>query len=191
VLTHRAALGTLVVVGAQRGGETIGSIGPELLGEVIGGLAQHRIGHREDGHRGSIILFEGDAGGAGEVIGEVPHVGDGGGPKGVDGLGIVAHCTQVGVGPAHAAHDVGLDWIGVLVFVDEDMVEQITQRPSRRARGEAPPEQQEVVVVEDIVGPLAGGVGGEDRAEVVVVVGTPRIVGVENIGELGLAAHHA
>ena len=61
--------------------------------------------------------------GANSTLGEGPHVLDCGVAEPVDGLGIVAHDGDGGTAVAEGVDDVGLNGVGVLKLVDEDMVE--------------------------------------------------------------------
>ena len=158
---------------------------------MVVGLTEHTVGDGKDRHRRAIVLLEHDAGCAGEVLGEVPHVLDGRGTEAIDRLGVIADGGQIGVGPTHSPHDVGLDGIGVLVFVDQDVVEQVAKGIAGRADCERSPEEQHVVIVEHIVGSLLRRVRSEDRLEIVGVISAPRVVVFEYDVELDLGAHHA
>ncbi|MEZ5342968.1 MAG: hypothetical protein R2706_16445 [Acidimicrobiales bacterium] len=136
-------------------------------------------------------MLERDDFGAGELHPKVPHVRDGGRAESVDGLSVVANGAQVGVWPTHALDNARLDWIGVLVFVDQDVVEQATECVAGGANGEATPKQQQVVEVEDLLFAFASGVGRENYFEIVEVFGAPRVVGVEHLTQLGLAVDHS
>ena len=59
------------------------------------------------------------------MVRELPHVVRARGAEAIDGLRVVAHRGELR-GRAHATHDVGLQGVGVLVLVDEDMVEHGT-----------------------------------------------------------------
>ena len=90
-----------------------------------------------------------------------------------------------------AVEDVGLQRVRVLVLVDEDVVELLGQlRPGLRRGRECFPEQEQVVVVERLLRPLALGVGAQDLADAVDVVGAPRIVPSDHVVELAPGVHH-
>jgi len=76
---------------------------------------------------------------------------------------------------AEGAEDVALDQVGVLVLVDQDVVELPGQhRPHRRVPHRGTPVEQEVLEVEQVLGALALRVAGEDRAQSLDVVEAPR-----------------
>ena len=88
--------------------------------------------------------------------GEVEDVARRGGPEAVDGLGVVAHHGEAGPVRAQRVEDVGLQRVGVLVLVDEDVVEgAATAAASLGRASQRPPEQQQVVEVEHVLGSLA------------------------------------
>ena len=90
--------------------------------------------------------------GAGEALLEVEDVAHGGGAEGVDGLRVVADAGDAGAVRAQQRDDVGLQRVGVLVLVDEHVVEALAHAGAAGRVGEqAAPEQQQVVVVEHLL----------------------------------------
>ncbi len=85
-----------------------------------------------------------------------------------------------------------MDQVGVLVFVHQDVVEPLTECGADGGVGHCrAPVQQEILEVEEAVVPLARGVGREDRAEPLDVVGAPREPADHRLLQWHLAAHHA
>src|SRR5215211_6399572 len=111
-------------------------------------------------------------GGVREPTRELEDVPDGGGAEPVDRLRVVPDDRQVPTaGWSHRFEDVRLDRVRVLVLVDEDVVEHRSELlPGGGRRGERLPEQQQVVVVEDVLTALPLGVGPEDLADAVGLV---------------------
>ena len=99
----------------------------------------------------------------------------GGGSEAVDRLCVVADARDAGpVGPERR-DDLGLKCVGVLVLVDEHVVETLADAISGGRVGEqAVPEQQEVVVVEDRLGLLRVRVRLEELAQTDFGVLAPR-----------------
>ena len=110
----------------------VAGIGPQPLLPPAGVAGDHRIGRRQDGLGGPVVLFQQNRCGAGEVAFEVFDVADGGAAEGVDRLVGVAHHAQlrwrhrVGVrgrdADEFADQDI-LRVVGVLVLVDHDVPE--------------------------------------------------------------------
>ena len=90
-LAHRLRLALLVRAGGQHRAQAAVLLGPQLLAISLCRPGNDRVGQIEDGPGRAVVLFERDGGGAREVEGELEDVPDGGGPEGVDGLGVVTH----------------------------------------------------------------------------------------------------
>ncbi len=144
------------------------------------------VRRRQDRGRRPVVPFELDHGGAGEALGELEDVLHGGGPESVDRLGVVADHREVlraGCRP-HPFEDVGLQRVRVLVLVDQDVLEHRGELwRGRRGGRDRLPEQEKVVVVEDVLVALALGVGLEDLADPLGLVETPWVVALHDIGE--------
>ncbi len=70
--------------------------------------------------------------------------------------------------------DVCLNAVGVLVLVDENVVEPGPHRPAGRRLERGAPVEEEIVEVDDVVLSLALGVGPEQLSQRDGVLGTPR-----------------
>ena len=103
-------------------------------------MGQKAVGHVQHGLGGAVILLQADDARARKKFGEIQNIADIGPAKGIDGLGFVAHghdvagygcgfpAVRILVGrPGQQAHNAGLDQIGVLVFVHQDMAEAQAQ----------------------------------------------------------------
>ncbi len=89
-----------------------------------------------------------------------------GAPERIDRLGIVAHHHHAAPVRLHAGDDRRLQAVGVLVLVDQHMVEQVAQfRPQLGVGRHLRPEQQKVVVVEHVLFLLGIDVGAEQRLQ--------------------------
>jgi hypothetical protein len=81
------------------------------------------------------------------------------------------HALPVG---RESAEDVGLQRVGVLVFVDEHRVEAGANRGCRlRRRHQGLPEEEQIVVVEDRLGLFAIDVDGKELLERVDMLAAP------------------
>ena len=93
---------------------------------------------------------------------------------------------------AHALQDVGLDHVGVLVLVDQNMIEPPADLLADfRVRGEGGPVEQQVVVIEHLLGALAAGVLAEDLRNPLLLVSAPGIPVRDHVGQLGPAIDDA
>ena len=159
----------LVAAGDEHGPAAVRALGPQVLVAALGGLGDERVGGGEDRRRAAVVLREGDDLGAGEALLEVEDVAHGGRAEGVDGLRVVADAGDAGAVRPQQADDVGLQRVGVLVLVDEHVVEALADPGAAGGVGEqAVPEQQQVVVVEDLLLLLGVGVGGEELLQVLL-----------------------
>jgi hypothetical protein len=152
----------------------------------------HRVRGLQDRSRRAVVALELHDGRPREARRELEDVGDGRAAERVDRLRVVAHDHQPVAGGAQRREDVGLERVRVLVLVDQDVVEQLRDRGARRrVAAERVPEQEQVVVVERALRALALGVALEDRADRLALLGAPRVLAFEHLGELGAAVHGA
>jgi hypothetical protein len=86
----------------------------------------------EDRLRAAVVLLERDDLRAGKVFGKIHDVAEIRAAKRVDALRVVADDHDVIVRRGEQPHDVGLEAIGVLVFVDHDEAVGLGQPLSRR-----------------------------------------------------------
>ena len=158
--------------------------GPEVLLAALGRLGDDRVGRREDRRRRPVVAGEGCDLGAGEAQLEVEDVAHGGSPEAVDRLRVVADARHARAVRPQPRDDVGLQRVGVLVLVDEHVVEAFAHPLAGVRIAEQPvPEQQQVVVVEDLLLLLHVGVACEEELEVVFGLAAPRERRLEDIGE--------
>ncbi len=153
----------------------------EVLGELLLVLRDRRVGELEDRRQRPVVGLEAEHAAAGVALGEGQDVGELGAAEGVDRLGVVADDHEVLLRAERRVDDVGLQPVGVLVLVDEDVAEaggELAADVVVAAQEEQPVEQQ-VVVVHDLGGALALEVAAEHRLD-----------GVELAGELRVARHH-
>ena len=163
-------------------------VAPEVLGVALGGQGDDRVRGREQRRRRAVVALEGDDfGRRREMAGEVEDVAHLGGAKRVDRLGVVADHGQAAAVGLEGEQDAGLQAIGVLVFVDQDVVEARRHRRPELGLGQRrrPPDQQ-VVEVEDALRLLFGRVGGEQALQIVVPVGAPGKRAGEHCGQAGV-----
>ncbi len=118
-----------------------------------------------------------------------------GGPERIDRLRIIAHHRQPCSAGGHAFEDVGLQRIGILVLVDQDVVEHALECSGRVGiLQQRPPAQEQVVIVEQLSSPLTFDVAGEDDPHVVALFDAPRKRPLQHIVQwfscVHAAAHH-
>ena len=153
-----------------------GDLGEESLREPLLGPAQHRVAEVEDGLGAAVVLFEHRRRAIGEELGKVDDVAEVGAAKRVDALGVVPHHHHVAVARCQQGGDLGLEPVGVLVLVDQDVS---VGRRQARPHGAVLDQQaaqvgQQVVVVHDALFELAPGKRlGEllDRRQIVLELG--------------------
>ncbi len=151
-------------------------------------LGMDGVRHGEDRGRAAVGAIERDDGRPGVVVWEVQQVVGRSGAEAVDRLCVVPHRSDTGAGTLWAAcqclDDVGLDAVDVLVLVDQDVVVPLPDAgPSSGVGQQGPPVQEQVVEVDGVVGPLARGVPAEDLADLVRVVGAPRELSPQDLGQ--------
>jgi len=177
VIQHRPALGR--------------PRGPQALGVSLPGLLHDCVREVQDRLDAPVVLFQCNNPRAGESLREIENVADGRRPEGVDRLGIVADDGDVLVSPPHARQDVRLDDVGVLVLVDQDVIEAPAHGVAHaRCLAQQLPVQQQVVVIHHVVGPLAVDVAIEDLHEQFLGIGAPVEVPLEHVFQLVLRVDH-
>ena len=189
---HRTGLGLLVRARGERRSDTAGELGPETLADTFRHLGDDRVGQSQDGTGRAVVLLQRHRGRAGEVGGEIEDVAHGGCAEGVDGLGVVSHRGDPGsVGTEERDDHIGLEHVGVLILVDQHVIEPLRQdRTDRRVANRGTPVQQEILEIEEVLGPLTVGVPGEHRPQPLDVVQTPREEPCHRLLQRHLSAHH-
>ena len=166
-LGHVAHLLGLVVDGDEQRTAALLARGKEILGEASLGEANGGVGGVEDGLARPVVLLQrDDRGGGGILRGKIEDVAHAGGAEGVDGLGVVADDRDAAAVGLQPEQDLRLQLVGVLVLVDQHVVEALADLGRKPRFGHHhPPVEQEVVVVEDVARPLGVDVGGEKLAK--------------------------
>ena len=142
--------------GDQLGSGPGGPDRDEVLVVALGGLGPDPVGDRDDLGGGAVVAGEGDHVGV-EALREVEDVAHGAAPEAVDGLGVVAHGGDGGAAGREGGEDVGLEGVGVLVLVDEHVVEpRGDRRPGLGMLHQRPPQGEQVVVVDQVAGRACG-----------------------------------
>jgi hypothetical protein len=134
------------------------------------GSGQDRLGRaviaRERHHRGRLR----------ELAGEFENVAHRGGAERVDRLRIVADHGQPAPVGLELEQDRGLETVGVLVLVDQHMVEPAGDVfCDRRLAHHLRPVEQQIVVVELVLVLLDVEIGGKQRAQLVLPRAAPRV----------------
>ncbi len=187
----RGLLG-LVPAGHDGGPPSALALGPQVLVAALGGLGDDRVGRGEDRRARPVVARQGDDLGVLEALLEVEDVAHGGRPEAVDRLRVVTHARHARAVRPQQRDDVGLDRVGVLELVDEHVVEALSHALAGSGVGQkGVPEQQKVVVVEDLLGFLDIGVGAEEIGEPFLGVLAPRERRLQHLGQGGGGVHAA
>ena len=189
---HEVRLRRLVLHRHQTRALRRGALAPQVLGEALGGERDHRVGGVEDGLGGAVVALqrhhprrwrEGRR--------EVEDVAHRGSAEGVDRLRVVADHGQATAIGLHREQDRGLQRVGVLVFVDQHVVEEAADLGAEAGIGHhLRPVQQQVVVVEHLLGLLGVDVGAEQALERVLPLRAPREARLQHLGERGARIDH-
>jgi hypothetical protein len=108
---------------------------------------------------------------AGGKVEDVPHRRR---AEAVDGLGVVAHHGEASAARAEPVQQLRLERVGVLVLVDQDVVELRPDHYARALRAEQRVEEEEqVVVVQHPLLGLAVHVGAEEELQPVDLLAAP------------------
>ena len=139
------------------------ALGPQRLAEAAGVVGDEAGGGAEDVRGRAVILFEPDDRRAGEILFEAEDVGDLGPAPRIDRLVVVADAADVAARLGEQPQPLILAGVGVLIFVDEDVVEAVAigfEHVGVRLEDGQHVEQQvaEVAGVEGAQAVLVGGV---------------------------------
>ena len=177
----------------QRRSVAARALRPQLLGVAFFRQGDHRIGGGEDRLRRAIVARERHhRGRRAEGFGEVEDVAHRRRAEGIDRLGVVAdHHHAAPVRPKRH-EDRGLQPVGVLVFVDQDVVEApadiLGDGPLLQHRRQI---EQEVVVIENVLALLGFRIGTEEPGEFLPPAAAPREGLLQHVGELRLLVDRA
>ena len=129
-------------------------LGPQGLAEPAAIMRDHATGRTQDARRRAVVLLEPDHRGAGEVGLEAQDVADLGAPPAVDRLVVVADAAQIAPGLGEEPQPQILRDVGVLVFVDQDIVEAsvVVGEDLGVLREQAQVVQQEVAEIDGVDG---------------------------------------
>ena len=187
LLRHETRLVTLAVRLDQHGLHARILLGEQVLGIALPGLHDDFVGQVENGLRAAVVFFELDDAGARKQRGKLQNIPHRGAPEAVDRLGVVAHGHDVVVRVGEQPHDVGLEPVGVLVFVHHDVAEGARQALGHvgvRVQQAAQVDQQ-VVVVEQAAFELVVAVVLVDAVELVQFGEQVRKLRVEHVCHAG------
>ena len=144
------------------------AVGPEVLGEAFARLFDHGIRGVQDRLARAVILVEGDDRSGGFELGrKVENVADGRRSERIDRLGVVADHRHPVALRFEAEQDRALEAVGILVLVDHDVIEETAEFIRQRWVGHGlRPVEQEIVVIEDVLGLLGLHIGRKKRLEI-------------------------
>jgi hypothetical protein len=161
------------------------TLGPQILRESLAGEIDHGIRCVENRLRRSVVPVQrDDPRGRRELRRKVEDVAHRRGAKRIDRLRIVADDGHALAVRLERKEDRRLQSIGVLVFVDENVIEPLADvARQRRLRGHVRPVQKQVVVVEDVLGLLGAHIRREERLQFRGPRYAPGVGLVEHVGE--------
>ena len=182
--TDRVALVRLVQTGHEQGTPITWALGPQGLDVAFGRQLDHRVRRGQDRSRRPVVLLEPDDPRPHVPLWEFQDVAHGGRAERIDRLGVVSHHGDVPRRTAQVRQDVGLQRVGVLVLVDQDVVEEPCQpAPGALVGRECPPVEEQVVVVQDVVFALSPGVSAKDGPDPVDLFPAPWKIGFHHLRE--------
>ncbi len=141
--------------------------------------------------RRAVVLCQGDHFGTRfEPIRKAQDVLDGSGAEGIDRLGVVAdHREALAIG-LQAVEDLGLQFIGVLVLVDEHVVEiRADVLCEARVRHHQVPVEQQIVVIQHVVALFLLDVAAVEAAEVAFPLRAPGVLLFQRLFQRALGVH--
>ena len=176
----------LVVQRRRDDGSAFVALGPEFLALALGVVLHDRARSLQYRGGGSVVLLQPDDLGIGIVLLEIEYVLDVRAPPSVDRLVVVAHGADVVVSGGEVLDEQVLRVVGILVLVDEQVVEPaLPRRQHVGMLGEKPHRQeQQVVEVDGVVRAHLGlifGVEFRDQGGVLLVVLTSVVLGALEI----------
>jgi hypothetical protein len=145
-------------------------------------LGNERVRDVEDGLARSVVLLERDDCRARKLLREVEDVAEVRAAEGIDALRVVTDDRDIVVRTAHRPEDSGLEEIGVLILVDQQMVVHAGDLLGEGRRGvqHHQPEQQQIVIVDEVAAGLAVRIVGIDANDVVRELGEARELFLED-----------
>ena len=148
------------------------TLGPQILGKPLSGARDHRIRDREYLRSGPIVLLESDDCAPLELLRETEDVAEVRAAERVDALGVITDHCDVGVLAAHPAKHPRLKNIRVLILVDQYVIVEAGDPVGelRRRFEHQCPEQQEVIVVDEVPLLFPERVVGENLREIIDVL---------------------
>jgi heavy metal translocating P-type ATPase/RND family efflux transporter MFP subunit len=169
------------------------ALGPEVLGVALGGERDDGVGRGEDRLGRAIIAVErDDLRRRREALRKLENVAHSGGAEGVDGLRIVADDGEPLALGLQGEQDGGLEAIGVLIFVDENMIEAAADLLGERVvLHHLRPIEQEIIVIEHILRLLRLDIGGEQSAQLVMPARAPGEGAEQRLLERDFGVHGA
>ena len=139
----------------------------QLLAKSFRRLREHGVRRVEDRLRAAVVAVQRDDGGTGKLVREVEDVAHRRATERIDALRIIADHGHVAMRRGESAHNARLQHVRVLVFVHQQMVVLGANAVTQHVRLEhCGPEQQQVVVVDEVARRLPLHVLGEHARDV-------------------------
>ena len=154
-----------------------------VLGEALAGLGDDAVAGFQDGLGRPVVLFEAHhLGRRIEAVGEIEDVAHRRRAEGVDRLGVVADDGDAGAVGLQTEQDRRLQGVGVLVLIDEDVIEAVGDETCDLADlHHLRPVEQQIVVIEHGLGLLGLDVAGEQALQRLRPFGAPGEGAIERL----------
>ena len=190
-LDHELDLSDLIRHHRQERAPAVGPGGEQGLGEALAGLGDDAVAGLQDGLGRPVVLFQAyHLGRRVEAAGEIEDVAHRRRAEGVDRLGVIADDGDTGAVGLQTKQDRRLQGVGVLVLVDQDMIEAAGDDTCDLVDlHHLRPVEQEIVVIEHRLGLLAFDVAGEQAHQRLRPFGAPGKGTVERLPNRDLRVH--
>src|SRR5437868_7748144 len=152
------------------------SVRPEVLGEALSRQIDYAVCSREDWlSRAIIALQRNDLCRRAELCGEVEDVADSRGAERINRLGVIADDGQPKSARLERENDRSLEPVGVLIFIDKDLVEAATVIIAKAWLADhLSPVEQKVIVIEHFLTLLGLDISGKQLLQLGHPGGAPR-----------------
>ena len=180
-IRHEVGLLHHVARGHQGGLHPLAAGGLEPLLELAPVAGDGGVRQREDGGGAPVVLLQAKESGVGVALGKGDDVLEARPPEAVDALGVVPHDGEVPPSSGQIVHHVGLNLVGVLVFVHENVAEARLQlAPRLLVAGEQIPRE----------GEQAGEIDRLNLFFALLVAGGDLLYLAQAVGQVGIAAQN-
>ena len=157
----------------------------KVLGEALVGPGDDSVAGFQDGLGRPVVLFEAHhLGWRNKAVGKIEDVAHRRRAEGIDRLGVVADDGDAGAVGLQTEQDRRLQGVGVLVLIDEDVIEAVGDKTCDLLDPHhLRPVEQQIVVVEHRLGLLGFDVAGEQALQRLRPFGAPGEGAIERLAD--------